>query len=51
MVGQPIVGLVLQRAGISAVFLMFAIASLVGAAAVAFFGVETRGKILEELSP
>jgi putative MFS transporter len=51
MVGQPIVGLVLQGAGISAVFLMFAIASLVGAAVVAFFGVETRGKILEELSP
>ena len=51
MVGQPIVGLVLQGAGISAVFLMFAIASLVGAAAIAWFGVETRGKILEELSP
>ena len=51
MVGQPIVGLVLQRADVSAVFLLFAVASLVGAAAIAFFGVETRGKILEELSP
>ncbi len=51
MVGQPIVGLVLQRGDVSAVFLLLAAVSLVGAAAIAFFGVETRGKILEELSP
>lgn len=51
MVGQPIVGLVLQRADIAAVFLLLGVVSLVGAAAIAFWGVETRGKILEELSP
>lgn len=50
MVGQPIVGLVLQSADVGAVFLLLGIVALVGGAAMAF-GVETRGLVLEELSP
>jgi putative MFS transporter len=51
MVGQPIVGLVLQSADVAAVFLMLGLVALVGAATMALFGVETRGVVLEELSP
>jgi putative MFS transporter len=51
MVGQPVVGLVLQNADVSAVFLLLGIVALVGAATMALFGVETRGLVLEELSP
>ena len=51
IVGPPIVGALLQSAGLATVFLMFAIVSLIGAVAMAFFAVETRGRLLEELSP
>jgi putative MFS transporter len=51
MVGQPIVGLVLQSADVAAVFLLLGVVALTGAAAMALFGVETRGVVLEELSP
>ena len=51
MVGQPIVGLVLQSADVAAVFLLLGMVALVGAATMALFGVETRGAVLEKLSP
>jgi putative MFS transporter len=51
IIGQPLVGLVLQSHGVSAVFLLLAAVSLVGAGAIAFFGTETRGQLLETLSP
>jgi len=51
MVGQPIVGLVLQSADVAAVFLLLGMVALVGAATIALFGVETRGAVLEKLSP
>jgi putative MFS transporter len=51
IVGPPIIGLVLQTAGLGADFLMLAAAALIGAATMWFFAVETRGQLLEELSP
>jgi MFS transporter, putative metabolite:H+ symporter len=51
MVGQPIVGLVLQSADVAAVFLLLGMVALVGATTMALFGVETRGAVLEKLSP
>ncbi len=51
IVGPPIIGLVLQNASLGADFLMLAAAALVGAATMWFFAVETRGQLLEELSP
>lgn len=51
IVGQPIVGLVLLKADVGAVFLILGAAALVGGAAIALFGVETRGMVLEKLSP
>lgn len=50
IVGPLVVGFTLDRAGIGTVFLMFGAASLIGAAMAATM-VETRGKILEEVSP
>jgi len=46
-----IVGLFITYADLGTVFLMFACVGLVGAAAVAFLGIETRGQLLEAVSP
>jgi putative MFS transporter len=51
IVGPPIVGLTLQGAGLATVFLMFAIVAIIGAVTMAFFAIETRGRLLEEMSP
>jgi len=51
IVGPAMVGFTLQNSGIGAVFLMFAVVALVGAATVLFMMIETRGQILEEVSP
>lgn len=51
MVGPPIIGMTLQGYDVAAVFLVLGLVSLVGAAAMALFAVETRGKVLEVLSP
>jgi putative MFS transporter len=51
IVGPLLVGFTLDHAGIGTVFLMFGIASLIGAAVVATTMVETRGRILEQVSP
>lgn len=50
IVGPLLVGFTLDRAGIGTVFLMFGAAALIGAVMAATM-VETRGKILEEVSP
>jgi hypothetical protein len=42
---------VLQSADVAAVFLLLGLVALVGAATMALFGVETRGAVLEKLSP
>jgi hypothetical protein len=49
-VSPTIIGFLLQTTTISAVFLFFAGIGLVGAAVVYFFVIETRGRVLEEIS-
>jgi putative MFS transporter len=51
MVGPFLVGIVLPRQGPNAVFVMFGIVALIGAAICFLFAVETRGRVLEELAP
>ncbi len=51
IVGPNVVGLFMAYADLSAVFLMFAVVGLVGALTVGLLGVETRGRLLEDVSP
>ena len=51
IIGPFVVGMILPTGGLGGVFLMFAIAALVGGIVTALFAVETRGRTLEELSP
>ncbi|HET7366592.1 MAG TPA: MFS transporter [Burkholderiales bacterium] len=51
IIGPFVVGMILPAGGLGGVFLMFAIASLVGGIVTLLFGMETRGRVLEELSP
>jgi putative MFS transporter len=51
VLGPYMVGLILSRAGINSVFLMFGAFALVGGLVTLAFAVETRGRVLEELSP
>jgi MFS transporter, putative metabolite:H+ symporter len=46
-----IVGFIVSGYGINWVFLFFAAAALLGAGVTSFFAIETKGKVLEELSP
>lgn len=50
MIGPFMIGAILPNAGLGIVFLVFGIAASVGGAA-ALFTLETRGRVLEELSP
>lgn len=49
--GPMLVGLLMGSAGIQYVFAAFAAISLVGAVTTALFAIETKGRVLEELSP
>jgi MFS transporter, putative metabolite:H+ symporter len=49
--GPVIVGFVVAGVGIQFVFGVFAIFAIIGCLTTAFFGIETKGKVLEELSP
>jgi putative MFS transporter len=49
--GPVIVGFVVAGVGIQFVFGVFAIFAIIGCLTSAFFGIETKGKVLEELSP
>ena len=51
IVGPIIVGFTLSYSNVGIVYLMFGVVSLIGALTIIVFAVETRGKILEELSP
>lgn len=51
VLGPNIVGFVLSTRGLPEVFLTVAIIGILGALVVALFAVETRGRILEEVSP
>jgi MFS transporter, putative metabolite:H+ symporter len=49
--GPVIVGFVVAGVGIQFVFGVFAIFAIIGALTTFVFGIETKGKVLEELSP
>jgi putative MFS transporter len=51
VVGTTVVGWVLPSFGINAVFVMFGLFALMGAIVAFFFAIETRGQILERVSP
>jgi putative MFS transporter len=51
MLGPILVGAILPIGGLSAVFIVFGVVSVVGALVCLVFSIETRGKPLEELSP
>ena len=51
IVGPPVVGYVLQTKGLGADFLMLGSVALLGAVVMLFFGVETKKRLLEEVSP
>jgi putative MFS transporter len=51
MVGTTVVGLILPLWGINAVFVMFGLFALMGAAVAYFFAIETRAQLLERVSP
>jgi len=50
-IGPVMVGFIVAGVGIRYVFLAFAVIALVGGLVTARFGIETKGKVLEELSP
>jgi MFS transporter, putative metabolite:H+ symporter len=49
--GPLVIGLVIADFGIQYVFIVFAGVLLVGAIVTALVGIETKGRVLEELSP
>ncbi|QCG89641.1 MFS transporter [Azospirillum sp. TSH100] len=49
--GPILVGVLMGSAGVQYVFATFAAVSLVGAIVTALFAIETKGRVLEELSP
>jgi putative MFS transporter len=51
VVGTTVVGWVLPYYGVNAVFVMFGLFALMGALVTAFFAIETRGQVLERVSP
>jgi putative MFS transporter len=51
VVGTTVVGWVLPYYGINAVFVMFGLFALMGALVAIFFAIETRGQVLEHVSP
>ncbi len=51
MVGPLAVGFVLSNWGLNAVFVMFGVSALIGGLVCVSFAVETRGRVLEEVSP
>jgi putative MFS transporter len=51
MIGPLLVGFVLPSAGLGAVFAMFGVAAIVGGVICFLFAIETRGKVLETLTP
>jgi MFS transporter, putative metabolite:H+ symporter len=51
MVGTTLVGFILPYWGINAVFVVFGLFALMGAIVAIFFAIETRAKVLEQLSP
>ena len=50
-IGPPIVGFLLGWSGLGSVFLMFACVAVAGALVAWFMAIETRNRVLEEISP
>jgi putative MFS transporter len=51
MAGPIVVGFILPRYGVNAVFVVFGLFALMGCLVTLFFAIETRAKVLERLSP
>jgi MFS transporter, putative metabolite:H+ symporter len=51
VLGTTVVGWVLPYYGVNAVFVMFGLFALMGALVSFFFAIETRAKVLEQVSP
>jgi putative MFS transporter len=51
MAGPAVIGFVFAESGIAMVFGVFAVVALIGGVVCLFFAVETKGRVLEELSP
>ncbi|MEH4661103.1 MFS transporter [Phytobacter diazotrophicus] len=49
--GTLLVGLIVASSGVQYVFFLFSVVALIGCGITVMFGIETRGAILEELSP
>jgi putative MFS transporter len=51
IIGPTAVGTIVASGGLANVFLMFGLVALVAAIVVALFAVETKARVLEEISP
>ncbi|MDR6637033.1 MFS transporter [Paenarthrobacter nitroguajacolicus] len=49
--GRNLVGYIVDTYGISVVFTVFAAVALIAGLVTIFFAIETKGRVLEELSP
>lgn len=50
-IGPVLVGFMVAGVGIRYVFAVFAVVAMIGGVTTVFFAIETKGKVLEELSP
>jgi putative MFS transporter len=51
IIGPTVVGTMVASSGLKSVFLVFAAVALAASLTVALFAVETKGRVLEEISP
>ena len=51
MIGPFMIGAILPQAGLGTVFLVFGVAAVAGGVVAVLFTLETRGRVLEDLSP
>jgi MFS transporter, putative metabolite:H+ symporter len=51
IIGPTVVGMMVADSGLKSVFLVFALVALAAAIIVGLFAVETKGRVLEEISP
>ena len=51
IIGPSVVGMMLADSGLTSVFLVFALVALAASIIVGLFAIETKGRVLEEISP
>jgi len=51
IIGPSVVGMMVADSGLKSVFLVFALVALAAAIIVGLFAIETKGRVLEEISP